>query len=1250
MAVPCQLIAQSPSCGFTVAVSSTGLATVDLAAAPGSWCKNAIDWGDGCINESTTDPATHQYVHCGNFTIQHTIYDAACNEAGTCSESLTVSVPAVFIALSKTAQSTGCGIRQKLKAVVSVPSGCQPANQPVIVSGTIPSDFLIVGGNFTATGNTVTATVTAAQINDHTAVLEIWLIPRWCSSNDPVQIELTASTTGMALSSSAQPNICEPNPNINSLSVGLQWEFMPFPKCPNISAEVQSCQRAFFKEISPISGSSNTWSFGDGTSLDGNNLTHYYIQPGAYTVTVTTYNYCNGAPQLNEQTRAVTVGACGDGFDCKCTGANSINIDATTGLTVSQIGFPENPVNPNLVVDLAQHGNCIAVKGQIIVDRDLAFTGPSGSTLPEIRMQPCAGFNVPQKRQLSLGFINIHGCQSPLPMWRGIQIEPHGRISALFNRIADAEFAITLVPSGIGGPNLLPTSAVIMGNRFERNHVGVYLPGYNTEHLVSQPWPFVGNSFDGEGRLNSPCDPHLENYDMDFGYFGVAALNTDFNIGTSHDAGYTNHFRNLRNGVIGQDCRINVFHAQFQDIRGEDTDDPLFQFFSQGIAVSALSRLVKPAALASRIQNCSIERSSVGIFSKFHPVEARDNILTSVGDGISIAAPVRLIAQDNQIEFLNNGILLRGLNPLYPSIAQYWIDRNQLNTLFPQDDADGTAIKVELVNNSNLPSSAFHILDNQIHLSTVTNGIYLSGVSRWNIQGNLIESTTNTRGIFLAGSEKNTISSNLVRDNLGVDHLPPVFGTSVGLSVLGSKSNTFCCNVLDGSEIGAMFIGTCLGTDFRHTDFTRHAFSIMEAPGTRSEPQIDKFNIFNPTSGVAVHDGDFFERQDSKFWVYGNNGVHTTPWWPEVLNTSEWFYPSTTANGNLSTFLCNNDPQCSLPQVFPPYIIEETDRRTAQGVFDGPEHGAALPWESRRYLYAKIKQQNNLLGQDSIVDAFYTDAESGHIGAFYEAEKSAAALYELPLSWQNELHRLDSLLQANDLAESLLLAGLPQATTHADSATLYMSSDVVRLSADSIQHLMAVQVAQTDSLYRAKAWALLPILAALPDSTPLESNRKTVLTIWADREAKDSLHLTPTQFSLISSIAHQCPFDGGDAVYTARALYQRNERKAFRDDSCGQLVPRMPPLQRKTTFERTLTLSPNPTDGLLYLTVKGVPPDQEAVLQIANGMGQVIWSNALPLSSDYIAADASSLPNGLYFCTLTVGGIRLPTARLIIQH
>ncbi len=256
MAAPCKLAAQSPPCDFTVSVSSSGLATVDLAASPGSWCKNAIDWGDGCINESTTDPATHQYVNCGNFTIKHTIYDASCNEAGICSEPLTVDIPAVSVTLSKMGFGGNCGVRWNLKTVLKKATGCQPATQPVTISGTIPDDLMIIGGgDFAVNGQAVTATVTAQEINTGTVTLDLSVIPKWCKYTapvDPVQINLKASTAGMALSSTTQPNICIPNPNTNNLAVQLQWEFTPVPKCPDVVIEVQGCQRVSFGAVANL--------------------------------------------------------------------------------------------------------------------------------------------------------------------------------------------------------------------------------------------------------------------------------------------------------------------------------------------------------------------------------------------------------------------------------------------------------------------------------------------------------------------------------------------------------------------------------------------------------------------------------------------------------------------------------------------------------------------------------------------------------------------------------------------------------------------------------------------------------------------------------------------------------------------------------------------------------------------------------------------------------------------------------------
>ena len=70
----------------------------------------------------------------------------------------------------------------------------------------------------------------------------------------------------------------------------------------------------------------------------------------------------------------------------------------------------------------------------------------------------------------------------------------------------------------------------------------------------------------------------------------------------------------------------------------------------------------------------------------------------------------------------------------------------------------------------------------------------------------------------------------------------------------------------------------------------------------------------------------------------------------------------------------------------------------------------------------------------------------------------------------------------------------------------------------------------------AAASALLPVVENLPDNTAYEANEKAVDRIFLQLLAAPGSSLNPAQQQALETIAAQCPFWGGDAVYAARGM------------------------------------------------------------------------------------------------------------------
>lgn len=213
-------------------------------------------------------------------------------------------------------------------------------------------------------------------------------------------------------------------------------------------------------------------------------------------------------------------------FSCSCSGSGVLNIDASVtgpyydaGLGGTLYSVIEANLNYDQDndgdIDLSEHNGCIAIAGRLIVDQNLTINNCSN-----IKMQPCSEIVVNAHRILALTQNTISGC---FQMWRGIN-----------------------------------------------DHIGVYTLGFGSFVSNVAHMPFTRNTFIGNGadQLLPQCDQNLANWNANNGYAGVVSRSVSFTIGTPTDVGFTNTFSGLRNGVIGENCWLEVNNASVSDIAG----------------------------------------------------------------------------------------------------------------------------------------------------------------------------------------------------------------------------------------------------------------------------------------------------------------------------------------------------------------------------------------------------------------------------------------------------------------------------------------------------------------------------------------------------------------------------------------------------------------------------------------------------------------------------------------------------------
>ncbi|MEZ4985691.1 MAG: T9SS type A sorting domain-containing protein [Saprospiraceae bacterium] len=136
--------------------------------------------------------------------------------------------------------------------------------------------------------------------------------------------------------------------------------------------------------------------------------------------------------------------------------------------------------------------------------------------------------------------------------------------------------------------------------------------------------------------------------------------------------------------------------------------------------------------------------------------------------------------------------------------------------------------------------------------------------------------------------------------------------------------------------------------------------------------------------------------------------------------------------------------------------------------------------------------------------------------------------------------------------------------------------------------------------------------------------------------------LSTTDRSTLLNIANNCPYEGGPAVYKARALYRLYDREIVFLDDCSSNQPMQAHLigsnvqqaeQVKSRVEdekiTELQVWPNPADGMLHLQILHL----NGAVYVRNTFGQTVLS--IPVAGNELSTSLSTSkwPTGLYLIT-----------------
>jgi uncharacterized repeat protein (TIGR01451 family) len=1005
---------------------------------------------------------------------------------------------------------------------------------------------------------------------------------------------------------------------------GVEVITATMPSNPDFTFEAITCNTFQFIASDTGPGLTHSWNFGDGSANSTSaNPTHAYVADGTYMVTHTTTR-CG----MTATTTIEVVVNCPSNFSCPCTTAGSLNINAGQGTLWTDV--PE--LQGLTTLDLNSVGNCISIKGRLIVNIPTATIFDSDlASLAEIRMQPGAMIQVNGSRLLDISDTDIHGC---VQMWQAIKVNQLGKLALNRTTIRDAEFAVDITASGVP-PAAGQSSLVAVSNKFLNNHVGIIVKSAGSNATLQHT--ILRNEFNTSSTLLQSWTTGLANYQSNTGYVGVVALNPQLET-------YENFFMNLRNGIIVERCKLASSTDRFESMIGAPVDPPFFPSYqsgSQGVGI-----------LATRgdltVKFGTFDRLHTGVFSMDNPIDVLQCAMTSIHRGIWTYQCQDAKVSDNTIDgFEETGISFKTIKP---RMKGYEVLRNKLysanNADFLYDDQ--WAISVDNIFDNLMPYTG-RINENIITMQDHTGGIRVRNVNGWRIGSNDHENSIATANMPVPGYRMENANQTQLKSNFTIGG-----DKTHGFNTNFSKRCTFCCNTANSSAIGFFFQGSCEMTRFRINQMELTPYCLWFTNMTQISPQSDNANRFY--DGFAFHGGSILNIQSSRFFINdinldGLSNTSDTPWHPPLGATNNLFRPGEQNIQNT----CGQDSICDNLIPEPPTIRWDSTLATAASPLkpDATVMEITQQWEAQRVLYEGLYKNTAWPISDPILNQFYSEQiNGGSVGQFYEAEEAIQRILGQPKVWTDALAQYSDSLAAYEKWMEDELLNLSDAKNIEDSIAIiqniswFVQQGVIwNERRDSIGILMKTWQQHETDLIAAS-------LGALPEDHPAMQNRKKVLQVLVQILKMDDFTLLDEQdIEFISTLATQCPLEGGTAVYLARSIHSQLVPDQIFDDQqgCGVAERELPNASLTKTMSNRLLLYPNPAQDRLEVRWTNAHA-HGGILRVWSSDGRVISQQQVASDMRGVTLDASRYPDGLYYCQYrTESGITL-SGTLLIQH
>jgi hypothetical protein len=850
------------------------------------------------------------------------------------------------------------------------------------------------------------------------------------------------------------------------------------------------------------------------------------------------------------------------------------------------------------------------IHGVLDVNTDYTFKGLT-SARAILYLGPGSEIIVRPGSTLTLTNVDLFTCDK---LAQGITVETGGTLIVSGCTLNDSRFAVDAKPGSI---------LSITGTSFFDNYIGLRLnmsgvPESQKRVMINA---LTGNTFSTtQAAINAPFPAMPEAVEAR-GYCGILVNDyNDFNVFATPG----NSFSFLANGLILSNTTGNISRMFFNDMNS--VGPAAYPMEGFGIRMGAKGKPsymnINDFGQAMTFNNCK-----TGIRADYYHGDVENVTMTNVGIGIDwVNSPGRQIRLDrNTISARLYGIRSFQNEPRPANSGILG------NTIVVTTAGGGltpiTGIEMQEPGLGSNLGGGWTVTKNSVTMNVGGRGIlYRNGVSGV-LDGNFVTNLSmpnSYTGILTEGDLFTNVSRNTITQSSAIG-----LGAANGILSSAGFNNTYQCNCIDNTHVGAQFYDLADFTNsVRGNNFNTHTTGLQLGNAGVGDIFIGRQNHTGnlwdlsqiPTGefGGMNWGSDMGVISKSSFLVPGAIGSSSEH--PDVDPGTGWFIPSSG-----SAFTCSNacvfPVTTSIPTRVPEtYVPSCLDYAIVTGTLS---NNVDMVWKGNYRLYRKLLRQPAMELYDTVFASFKTAQSTLPAGKLAYISEERAKLFTLNATDQATDASYQSAI-ASQTAGLRNLDSLSQVGTSINSTTY--NTLVQQKAANETNY--AAFLHGIDSIRQIQIQALLSFNAGTSASMVCMANHKTVNNILLNMMANGDDAPSTTNLTVLSAIATQCPIEGGDAVYEARAVVERFTGETF-DDAVLCTSESRPSNGRenesgKQQISSHITLFPNPSTGVV--SWEGTGGDL-VLLRVFNALGHLMTERIVEDSR----ADLSHLQEGFYY-------------------